>query len=136
MIKRLLSLLLLLGVFTICVPISTSAATGPFNDVCNGVDTSSADAPSICKDNTHGITDPLTGREGEGILIRAARFITFITGIASIIIIIIGAIKFVTSGGDSNSVSSSKKTVLYAVVGLVVSLMAQGIIIFVIKRLN
>lgn len=58
----------------------------------------------------------------------------FIAGAASIIIIIIGGILYATSEGDPSKVKRAKDTILYAVVGLVVVMMAFVITGFVIGR--
>lgn len=88
---------------------------------------------SVCngKDNDK---NPLTGTNGY--LIRAVRFITFLTGIASIVIMIYAGLKYITSNGDSSTVSAAKSTILYALIGVVVSLMSQGIILFVINNVK
>jgi hypothetical protein len=51
--------------------------------------------------------------------------LSFIVGIIAVIMIIIGGIKYITSGGDSGSVTGAKNTVLYAVIGLVIVALAQ-----------
>lgn len=51
----------------------------------------------------------------------------FIAGIVCVIMIIIGGIRYVTSQGDSGGVQSAKNTVLYAVIGLVVILLAAAV---------
>jgi hypothetical protein len=48
--------------------------------------------------------------------------------------IIIGGFRYVVSGGDSAGVEGAKNTILYAVIGLVVALLAQAIVVFVISR--
>jgi hypothetical protein len=139
MIKRRLSLLIvvvtMLCTLFIALPASTSAATyDPFGKVCDSsVPTSGPDASTVCVEKQSD-TNPLTGKDG--ILIRAARFITLLTGIASIIIVLYGGMKYLTAGGDSNSVNSAKSTILYAFVGLVMSLLSQGIIVFIINSVN
>jgi hypothetical protein len=50
--------------------------------------------------------------------------------------IIIGGLKYITSGGDSSNVTGAKNTILYAVVGLVVVAMAQFIVRFVLTKVN
>ncbi len=47
--------------------------------------------------------------------------------------IIINGLRFITSGGDSNAVSSAKKGILYAIVGLVIVALAQFIVRFVLN---
>ncbi len=49
----------------------------------------------------------------------------------SVLMIVIGGIRFVTSNGDPSAVSSAKKTVLYSVIGLVVAIMAAAIVYMV-----
>ena len=46
-----------------------------------------------------------------------------------------GGIRYVLSGGDSGAVSSAKKTILYAVVGLIVAILAYAIVNFVITTI-
>jgi hypothetical protein len=117
---------------------SFSAAQSPFDDICATVPEGKP-KPSTCADNEadagkdRSETNPLTGKDG--IILRAARLVSFITGVASVVIIIIGGIKYATSNGDSNSVNSAKNTILYAAVGLVISIAAQSIILFVIAQL-
>jgi glucose uptake protein GlcU len=57
-----------------------------------------------------------------------------VVGVISVIMIIIGGIRYTLSGGDENGVKSAKDTILYAVIGLVVSLLAYAIVNFVINR--
>lgn len=58
-----------------------------------------------------------------------------IAGIISVIMIIVGGIKYTTSGGDAKAISSGKDTLVYAVIGLVISIMAYAIVNFVLSRL-
>lgn len=57
-----------------------------------------------------------------------------IAGIVAVIVIIIGGIRYTTSNGDAGGVKSAKDTILYAVIGLVVIIMAAAITQFVIQR--
>ena len=59
----------------------------------------------------------------------------FIIGAIAVIMIIIGGIKYTTSNGDQAQVTSAKNTIMYAVVGLVVAIMAYSIVNFVVKQL-
>ena len=60
----------------------------------------------------------------------------FITGMVAVIMIVIGGLRYVTSNGDSNQASQAKNTILYAVIGLVVAIMAYAIVNFVITSLG
>jgi hypothetical protein len=68
------------------------------------------------------------GSKVQGLIRTAINIVSYIIGIAAVIMIIISAIKFTTSGGDSNSVSSAKSTLIWAIVGLVVAVLAQVIV--------
>jgi len=57
-------------------------------------------------------------------------------GAVSVIMIIVGGIKFATSNGDANSIQSAKTTILYSVAGLVVAILGQAIILFVVNWLK
>jgi hypothetical protein len=57
----------------------------------------------------------------------------YIIGVLSVIMIIYGGFRYVTSGGDSGGVSNAKNTILYAIIGLVVAALAYAIINFVLK---
>lgn len=67
-----------------------------------------------------------------GIFTTITNVLLFIIGAISVIMIIIGGLRYVISGGDASKVSAAKNTILYAVVGIVVALLAYAIINFVI----
>jgi hypothetical protein len=53
----------------------------------------------------------------------------------SVMFIVIGGIKYVLSNGDPGQVSSAKNTILYAVIGLVITMSGFAIVNFVAGRL-
>ena len=61
--------------------------------------------------------------------------ILYIVGVIAVIMLIIGGIKYVISGGDSKKVTDAKNTVLYAIIGLVIAVLAFAIVNFVISAL-
>lgn len=56
-----------------------------------------------------------------------------LAGVACVIAIVVGGIKYVTSNGDSGDITSAKKTILYALVGLVVVIGAFTIVQLVVR---
>jgi uncharacterized membrane protein YuzA (DUF378 family) len=50
--------------------------------------------------------------------------------------IVISAFRFITSGGDSNRVSSARSTLIYALIGVAVAALAQLLIHFVLFQAN
>ena len=68
------------------------------------------------------------------ILGKISKLLLFIVGALAIIMIIIGGLRYVISGGNSSATAEAKDTILYAVVGLVVAAAAFTIISFVQGR--
>lgn len=60
----------------------------------------------------------------------------FIIGAVAVIMLIYGGFRYVTSGGDSSAVTSAKNTILYAVIGIVVAVLAYAVVDFVIDQLS
>jgi uncharacterized membrane protein len=56
-------------------------------------------------------------------------------GIVAVIIIIIGAIHYMTSQGDPSKVTTGKKTIIGGVIGLIIVLLAFAIVNFVLNSL-
>jgi hypothetical protein len=52
----------------------------------------------------------------------------------AVVMIIIGGLKYITSGGDSGNVTGAKNTILYAIIGLVIVALAQFIVRFVLSK--
>lgn len=70
---------------------------------------------------------------GEGGLFQTiTNVLLFVIGAISVIMLIIGGIRYVLSGGDSSAVTSAKNTILYAVIGIVVAILAYAMVNFVI----
>lgn len=84
--------------------------------------------------NTGNIPTTIEGQDG--LIAKIVNVLLFIIGIISVIMIIIGGIRYATSNGDANSVTGAKNTILYAIVGLVVALFAYAIVNFVVSQIN
>ena len=99
--------------------------------------TSTTFALDPAKEAQEGVQGAGGGRGGEADLKSAIQTVInvllFIIGAVSVIMIIIGGLRYVISNGDQGQVTSAKNTILYAVVGLVVALLAFAIVNFVIS---
>ncbi len=60
----------------------------------------------------------------------------FLIGAISVIMLIIGGLRYVLSGGDSTQVTNAKNTILYAIVGIVVAILAYAVVSFVITSFS
>lgn len=58
----------------------------------------------------------------------------FVLGVVAVIVIIIAGFMYVTSAGDSGRAKTAKDTILYAVIGLIVALMAFAIVSWVVTQ--
>lgn len=70
-----------------------------------------------------------------GVFKQVTNTILYIVGIIAVIMLIIGGIRYVISGGDSKKVTDAKNTILYAIIGLIVAFLAFAIVNFVISAL-
>jgi hypothetical protein len=60
----------------------------------------------------------------------------FLIGAISVIMIIVGGLRYTTSGGNSTSVTGAKNTILYAIVGLIIAMLAFAIVNYVLTTLS
>lgn len=119
--KRLIRVILpvlICGIFAVGLVANTSALT-----LQEGAEAAKCDG---CPSELFGDT---------GIFRQVTNVILYIVGIIAVIMLIIGGIKYVVSGGDAKKVTDAKNTVLYAIIGLVVCFLAFAIVNFVIASL-
>lgn len=90
--------------------------------VCNSVN----QVDASCGD------DKILGKDG--ILTKIVQTLVFIIGAVSVLVIIIGGLRYVVSAGDPGGTKGAKDMILYAIIGLIVALLAQGIVSFVLSR--
>jgi hypothetical protein len=71
-----------------------------------------------------------------GIFTNAIYVIITIIGAISVLMIVIGGLRYVLSGGDSAGTKSAKETITYALVGLILAMLAGAIVRFVIGAIK
>lgn len=100
------------------------------SDLCNGARNASGTTASDCTDSH----DPSGG------LTNLARTVTqwfsIVVGAISIIMIVYGGFRYITSGGSSDRVGNAKNTIIYAIIGLIIVALAQLIVNFVLTQSN
>ena len=103
-----------------------------------GVTTLVADSTSAQIDLESGINSakgtgaPDNVTEDDGLIKKVVNLLLWAIGIVSVIMIIIGGIRYATSNGDSTQVTAAKNTIMYAVIGLVIAIFAYAIVNFVL----
>lgn len=102
-----------------------------------------ADSPSqIIKDTACKTNPSALGCNNEVVFGKGGIFnngIAVLIGLiasVSVVMVVIGGLRYVLSGGDSSGIKSAKDTILYALIGLGVSLVAFLIVGFVIGRIG
>lgn len=89
-------------------------------------------AANTIQDAVNDIGGDTETRTVTGIVKVIINVLLYFIGALSVIMIIFGGFKYVTSAGDSNGVSSAKSTIMYAVIGLIVSVLAFTLVNFVL----
>lgn len=117
------SVFALVAVFTPLTP-GVSAACDPSGGIQGGID---------CTD-TDNTPDDLFSQDG--IFTTIVNILLFLIGAISVIMLIIGGIRYTISAGDSGNVTAAKNTILYAIIGLVVAFLAFAIVNWVLGALS
>lgn len=65
-----------------------------------------------------------------------ANVLIFLIGAIAVIMLIFGGLRYVISSGDAARVKAAKDTILYAVIGLVVAILAYAIVKFLTTNIK
>ena len=108
---------------------------GVFNPVV-----SAANGINICSEENENSVYCQNKDKGKdqvnGIIKTIVEVLLMAVGAISIIMIVIGGILFALSSGDTQKAAKARSTILYAVVGLIVSIFASAIVNFVFDGFN
>lgn len=141
-LKSLLMAAMVTGLFGIpmLVPAMAHAQTNDtVTAACNGVNANADNLATPTAPTTAAGVTTCGGDTGTGFtaLIKLIiNIFSLIVGIVAVIMIIIGGLKYITSGGDSGNITGAKNTILYAIIGLVVVALAQFIVRFVLTKVG
>jgi ABC-type Fe3+ transport system permease subunit len=104
--------------------------------------TYAAKTNGTCDENNISVTEGVDCAKGKdqgtklfgngGIFQTVTNVLLFLIGAVSVIMLIVGGLRYVLSGGDSTAVTAAKNTILYAVIGIIVALLAYAIVNFVV----
>jgi len=71
----------------------------------------------------------------QALLETALTIVLGIVGAIAVMMVVIGGIQYASSQGDPQSTSRAKKTIIYAIVGLILAIFARVIIALVFGRI-
>lgn len=111
----------------VVLPAAAAGASGAAGqakqDVCAGVNV----AGGTCDDDGAGISN---------VLKLVVNILSIVAGAVAVIMIVIAGLRYVTSGGDASKVAGAKSAIIYAIIGLVIVALSQGISAFVLGNVN
>jgi len=114
---------MLVGLLAIVPATGAGAAINVF-EVCKGT----AGSKSVVCDSA---TSP---QNTDSEIQKIVNLLLYVLGIIAVIVIIIGGLRYVISGGDASATKAAKDMILFAVVGLIVAVLAWSIVNFVVVR--
>jgi len=132
------SVVMMLGLASMSI-MPASAATA---DICKDVTGTELTACAVCaaENNTNTWVDGKcnrgSGNDLNSIIQTVINVMLFIIGILCVIMIIFGGIRYTTSTGDKGRIDNAKNTIVYAVVGLIVAIVAFALVQWVFNALK
>jgi hypothetical protein len=79
-----------------------------------------------------GTEQPVNLFGDAGVFSTISSVLLFVVGAVAVIMIVIGGLRYVISGGDATQVQGAKNTILYALVGIIIAILAYAAVNFVI----
>lgn len=98
-------------------------------------------ADPFCDNLPAGIDPATVGCEvaSEGALPQAVvniiNFVIGVGGLVAVIYIVIGGIGYITANGDASKIAKAKNTIIYALIGLLITALAFAIVNFALNAL-
>lgn len=83
--------------------------------------------------SARGIDQPVDLFGDTGVFSKISSVLLFIVGAIAVIMIVIGGLRYVVSGGDASQVQAAKNTILYALVGVIIAILAYAAVNFVVN---
>jgi glucan phosphoethanolaminetransferase (alkaline phosphatase superfamily) len=87
-----------------------------------------------CTSNSDSSVCAAQGDDAASMVQIVINILLYILGVIAVLMIIIGGIRYTTSNGEASGIKSAKDTILYAVIGLIVAILAYAIVNFVVEK--
>lgn len=107
------------------LPAYASPFSGSSQEACQGANLGSS---GTCEKDA-------SGKKINSLVAMVINLLSFIVGVIAVIMIIVNGLRFITSSGDTNSVTAARNGIIYAIIGLVFVAFAQIIVRFVLTKL-
>lgn len=117
--------------FSLAAPAFAQTAQQQINNgLCAGTNLQFSDNPGACQ------TGPDATAKFNQIIKTIINLLSVIVGVIAVVMIIVGGLRYITSGGSDSSVTSAKNTILYAVIGLIIVALSQVIVRFILGKVT
>lgn len=120
--------IILVTIFGLSLVCSTNA-TYAANDVCGTNAPIKVRQAAGCPE-TGGNTDAI-----KTVITSILNGIIAVSGLIAVIFVVVGGINYITSSGDATKVEKAKKTILYACIGIIITVLSFALVNFVIINL-
>jgi len=120
-----MSLLLLLA-----TPISAQSVLDPSCSSYTG-----SNIPEVCKSNDDTSGDTAQDSGVTDFVVEVIDILLIGIGVIAVFMLIVGAVKYMLSTGDSAKLASARSTIIYALIGIGVAVFARAIVLFVIETI-
>jgi hypothetical protein len=91
-------------------------------------------SPSSSAGSVDASSLPHLADDGSSVITKGLSITLGVVGALSFLFVVIGGFRYVLSQGDPQAATKAKNTILYALIGLVIAIVAQTIVTFVIGR--
>lgn len=122
---------LLIGIFSIIFAFllftTPVLADDPTELIC---DANSPDT-AVCA----GRSGPTVNNPINVVIANVIQVIILVAGFAAVIVIMVSGFRYITSSGNPETTNSAKNGILFAIIGLVIAMVAQVIVSFVLRQL-
>jgi hypothetical protein len=117
------------ALFLQVTPVSAFTQQTINNGLCAGSSGEVSDSASAADCNSNDATDKINS-----LIQTIVNLLSAIVGFVAVVMIIVGGLRYITSGGNDTSVTGAKNTILYAIIGLIIVALAQLIVHFVLNK--
>ncbi len=120
------------GVGLALAPVAASATDAEYEACLNAATTPAAkvkcgtDASGLSSSNTLDLQEMIR---------KIINTILYVVGVLAVVMVIWGGIQYTISAGDQKKVTNAKNTILYGLIGVVISVLAYSIVQFVLSKL-
>jgi len=129
-------LAIFIGVFTATFLLSVQAVPAFAQGAQQQINSGLCAGVNLDVNNTNCTASGDTNTTINKLIHTIINLLSIVVGVVAVIMIIVGGLRYITSGGSDTSVTSAKNTILYAIIGLIIVALAQVMVRFVLSKVT